>query len=55
MEHVLEIDRVPAVLTFQASGRSRRVDEQPADVASGLGALAATIRAVAAGDQDAFA
>ncbi|PYR17304.1 MAG: sigma-70 family RNA polymerase sigma factor [Acidobacteria bacterium] len=55
MEHVLETDRVPAVLTFQASGRSRRVDEQPADVASGLGALAATIRAVAAGDQDAFA
>jgi len=55
MEHVLEIDRVPAVLTFQASGRSRRVDEQPVDVASGLGALAATIRAVAAGDQDAFA
>src|SRR5712691_8565548 len=55
MEHVLEIDRVPAVLTFQASGRSRRVDERPADVASRLGALAATIRAVAAGDQDAFA
>jgi len=55
MEHVLETDRVPAVLTFQASGRSRRVDEQPVDVASGLGALAATIRAVAAGDQDAFA
>ncbi len=55
MEHVLEIDRVPAVLTFQASGRSRRVDEQPADVASRLGALAATIRAVAAGDRDAFA
>ena len=55
MEHVLEIDRVPAVLTFQASGRSRRVDERPADVASRLGALAATIRAVAAGDRDAFA
>ena len=55
MEHVLETDRVPAVLTFRASGRSRRVDEQPVDVASGLGALAATIRAVAAGDQDAFA
>ena len=55
MEHVLEIDRVQAVLTFRASGRSQGAAERPADAAARLGALAATIRAVAAGDQDAFA
>src|SRR5216683_6656212 len=54
MEHVLEIDRVQAVLTFRASGRSPRAVERPADAAARLAALAATIRAVAAGDQDAF-
>jgi len=55
MEHVLEIDRVQAVLTFRASGRSPRAVERPADAAARLGTMAATIRAVAAGDQDAFA
>jgi RNA polymerase sigma-70 factor (ECF subfamily) len=55
MEHVLEVDRIQAVLTFPASGRSQRAGEPPADAAARLGALAATIRAVAEGDQDAFA
>ena len=55
MEHVLEIDRVQAVLTFRASRRSSGAAERPAGEAARLGTMAATIRAVAAGDQDAFA
>jgi RNA polymerase sigma-70 factor (ECF subfamily) len=55
MEHVLEIDRIQAVLTFRASGRAPGAVEQPPDASARLGALAATIRAVAAGNQDAFA
>ena len=48
MEHVLEIDRVHPVLTFRAADRS---SERPEDAAARLGQ---TLRAVAAGDQDAF-
>jgi len=55
MEHVLEFDRVQAVLTFGASRRSSGAAERPAGAAAPLGTMAATIRAVAAGDQDAFA
>jgi RNA polymerase sigma-70 factor (ECF subfamily) len=55
MEQVLERDLVNAVPTFRASSRFQRADERPADAAARLGALATTIRAVAAGDQDAFA
>ena len=51
MEHVLEIDRVQDVLTFRVADRA----VEPADAAARLGRLAATLRAVAAGDQDAFA
>ena len=54
MEHVLEVDRVQDVLTFRASERSPRAVERLGDAAR-LGDLAATIGAVAAGDQDAFA
>jgi RNA polymerase sigma-70 factor (ECF subfamily) len=55
MERVLEFDRVQAVLTFRASRRSSGAAERPAGAAARLGTMAATIRAVAAGDQDAFA
>jgi RNA polymerase sigma-70 factor (ECF subfamily) len=55
MEHVLEIDRVQAVLTFRAPARPERAAEGAAEAAVRLHALTATIRAVAAGDQDAFA
>jgi len=55
MEHVLEFDRAQAVLTFRASRRSSGAAERPAGAAARLGTMTATIRAVAAGDQDAFA
>jgi len=55
MERALEFDRVQAVLTFRASRRSSGAAERPAGAAARLGTMAATIRAVAAGDQDAFA
>jgi RNA polymerase sigma-70 factor (ECF subfamily) len=55
MEHVLELDRVHAVLTFRASARSERAAERPADAVVRRVSLETTIRAVATGDQDAFA
>jgi RNA polymerase sigma-70 factor, ECF subfamily len=55
MEHVLESDHIQPVLTFRAAGHPPRPVEPPTDAADRLGKLRATIRAVAAGDQDAFA
>jgi RNA polymerase sigma-70 factor, ECF subfamily len=51
MEHVLELDRVHRVLTFRPP-RTNHVGELPDEAAV---RLSATIRAVAAGDEDAFA
>jgi RNA polymerase sigma-70 factor, ECF subfamily len=49
MDHVLELDSVRTVLTFSAAGHPR---DDAADAGAGL---AATIRAVADGDREAFA
>jgi RNA polymerase sigma-70 factor (ECF subfamily) len=50
MERVLELGGIHPVLTFPAGRRAATADE----AASARSELAATIRAVAAGDQDAF-
>jgi RNA polymerase sigma-70 factor, ECF subfamily len=47
MEHVLELDRLDPVLTFRPAASRERTDETDA-------LTAATIRAAAAGDRDAF-
>jgi RNA polymerase sigma-70 factor, ECF subfamily len=52
MEHVLELGRAHPVLTFPAPGRAAPAAGDDADARA---SLAATIRAVADGDRDAFA